>query len=275
MSSTSSLPAITRSTAASVTQSLSSLSSSVGASVSTFFHRPVPLWLALLTSLTSVLALHLTSRFSRRAPLPASMFCFPASLRLSRLHFRHGWLQFDQQRTGTLQAEEAAALVQQLLTQVATNQRLQQQYALELLVAATAAASHTQSHTAPAAERQQPPGWLLAEATEAVRVVFDKLNGGCDDVFATFVDQLQAGQITTAVTAASSQPASRGGKEEKIEAQKRQVVNEMEGELNAVSTVTEVEDPVYSMDYRSLCLLYSGYVESQLAVYFTRHFRLT
>ena len=74
--------------------------------------------------------------------------------------------------------------------------------------------------------------------------------------------------------AAAAQPtASREGKEEKGEEQKRPVADAAAGgELSAVSTV--VEAPVYSMDYRSLCLLYSGYVESQLAVYFTQHFRL-
>ena len=273
MSSTS-LPAITRSTATSVAASLSTLSASVNASVSTFFSRPVPLWLALLTSLTSVLALHLTSRFSRRAPLPASTFSFPASLRLSRLHFRHGWLQFDQQRTGTVAAEEAAALIQQLVTQVANNQRLQHQYALELLVAATAA-NTKRIHSAAA---EQPPSWLLAEATEAVHVVFDRLNAASEAVFATFVEQLQGGQMTAGTTAAAAtteQGAGTGGKEEKKEEQKRQVLEGvMGGELSAVSTTAELEEPVYSMDYRSLCLLYSGYVESQLALYFTQHFRL-
>ena len=271
MSSTSSLPAITRSTATSVAQSISSLSTSVSSSVSTFFTRPVPLWLALLTSLTSVLALHLTNRFSRRAPLPASTFSFPASLRLSRLHFRHGWLQFDQQRTGTVAAEEASALIQQLITQVANNQRLQQQYALELLVAADTKQAHT-------AERQQPPSWLLVEATEAVRVVFERLNATSEEVFAIFVEQLQGGQMSAAPASAATvhQAASRGGKEERKEEQKRQLVADdvVDGELSAVSAATELEDAVYSMDYRSVCLLYSGYVESQLALYFTSHFRL-
>ena len=277
MSSATSLPAITRSTATSVAQSFSSLSSSVSSSVSTFFSRPIPLWLALLTSLTSVVALHLTTRFSRRAPLPASTFSFPASLRLSRLHFRHGWLQFDQQRTGTVAAEEAAALVQQLVSQVANNQRLQQQYALELLDAASAASS-SPAHTA-AADRQQPPGWLLAEATEAVRFVFDRLNAASEEVFATFVERLQGGQMTAAGTAAgiasTDHATSRGGKEEKKEEQKKHVADEVvERELGTISSVAELEDPVYTMDYRSLCLLYSGYVESQLALHFTRHFRL-
>ena len=264
MSSASSLPAITRTTATSVAQSLSSLSSSVSASVSTFFTRPVPLWLALLTSLTSVLALHLTSRFSRRAPLAASTFSFPASLRLSRLHFRHGWLQFDQQRTGTVAAEEAAALLQQLVTQVATNPRLQQQYATELISAATAATANS----------TQPPSWLLVEATEAVHVVFEQLNAGTDDVFATFIEQLQGGQMTAAAATGAAVGAGQGKGEGKEE-QKRRVVDEVaEGESGAVSTTAQVEDAVYSIDYRSLCLLYSAYVESQLALYFTRHFRL-
>ena len=51
-----------------------------------------------------------------------------------------------------------------------------------------------------ALDRKQPPGWLLAEATEAVRVVFERLSGsgsgGYDDMFATFVEQLQGGQMT-------------------------------------------------------------------------------
>ena len=276
MSSTTSLPALTRSTATSVAASLSALSAQLNASVSTFLKQPVPLWAAVFTALTSVLALHLTTRFSRRAPLPASTFSFPASLRLSRLHFRHGWLQFDQQRTGAVAAEEAAALVQQLLTQVASNQRLQHQYALELLVAAAAAANSTQqTHTAALAE--QPPGWLLAEATEAVHVVFDRLTASSDALFATFIEQLQGGQWSDALThnaAAAAEPtASREGKEEKSAVQRKPVADGAAGgELSAVSTA--VQEPVYSMEYRSLCLLYSGYVEAQLAVYFTQHFRL-
>ena len=267
-------PTALSSASASLASSLASLSASLSQSLSTILSQPIPLWLCLLTSLTTALTLRLHSALSQPSRLPSSRCDFHSSCRLSYLHFRQCWLQYDVDRSGFLSTQEALALLDLLSRQARDSGRLQAQYVQEIVRRAEGAA---------AASAGLPAG-VAAEAAEVVKAAFDKMQRDCPAVFHHFLQHLQAaGQ--TPVSSEQAERQQEAGREERKE---KEADKEERKELDSATSVSvdsslSISSPVFSLprprlsaiDYRSLCVLYGCYVESQLAAAFTAHFRMT
>ena len=238
--------------------SLTSLSSALSSTLASALSKPIPLWVCVLTSLTSLLALRLSSLLSHRSRLRFAHCAFHHSIPLSHAHFRQAWLLYDVDRSGRLTTEECRALLEQLSHQASHSLRLQSQYVQDVV-------------------RPDPSVPLSAgvtgEATEVVRAMFERMHAHFPLVFAHFMQHMRTGQVDPALTPLK-QP------HEEIKESKEDRSDEAKSapdarELTGLPPPAAASGKVLWCDYRSLCLLYGCYVEQQLTLRFVQHFRMT